>query len=125
MYPQAVGFNPGSSLLSGLSKKGGDVGAFAKGRAMANAAGLNMDRQQQNQEMGVRQMQADSQMRQQQNQNQMRRATNEVAERTAGGALDARQRVFDTGMNFDYAGLQKRQNMNLQQALLNNFARDL
>lgn len=125
MYPQAVGFNPGSSLLSGLSKKGGDVGAFAKGQAMANAAGLNMDRQQQNQEMGVRQMQADSQMRQQQNQNQMRRATNGVAERVASGALASRQRVFDTGMNFDYAGLQKRQNMNLQQALLNNFARDL
>lgn len=124
MYPQAVGFNPGSSLLSGLSKKGGDVGAFAKGQAMANAAGLNMDRQQQNQEMGVKQMQADSQMRQQQNQNQMQKATNQVAERVASGALDSRKKVFDTGMNFDYAGLQKRQNMNIQQALLNNFARE-
>jgi hypothetical protein len=125
MYPQAVGFNPGSSLLSGLSKKPGDAGAFAKGQAMANAASLNMDRQQQNQEMGVRQMQADSQMRQQQNQNQTQKATNQVAERVAGGALDSRKKVFDTSMNFDYAGLRKRQNMAIQQALLNNFARDM
>lgn len=124
MYPQAVGFKPGSSLLSGLAKKPGDVGAFAKGQAMANAADLNMQREQQNQKMGVEQMQADSQMRQQQNRNQMERATNDVQQRVAQGALDSRKNVFDKGMAFDYAGLQKRQQINLQQALLNNMARD-
>lgn len=124
MYQQAVGFNPGKSLLSGLAKKPGDAGAFATGQAMSNAADLNLAREKQNQSMGVQQMQADSQMRQQQNQNQTARATNEVQERTARSALDTRRQVFDAGMAFDYAGLQKRKNMQLQQTLLNNLARD-
>lgn len=123
MYTQAVGFNPGSKLLSGLSKKG-DVGAFAKGQAMADAAGLNMDRQKSNQDFGVEQMKQDSQLRQQGNQNMNSRALNGVQESTAKGALDSRRNVFNTGMNFDYAALQKRQQTQLQQSLLNNLARD-
>lgn len=123
MYTQAVGFNPGSKLLSGLSKKG-DVGAFAKGQAMADAAGLNMDRQKSNQDFGVEQMKQDSQLRQQGNQNMNNRALNGVQESTAKGALDSRRNVFNTGMNFDYAALQKRQQTQLQQSLLNNLARD-
>jgi len=124
MYANAVGFNPGSSLLSGLSKKGGDVGAFAKGQAMANAANLNMDRQKQNQDFGTQQMQQESQLRQQGNQNQAQRAGNEIQERVAQGGLNTRKNVFDTGMQFDYGALQKRRNVQLQQTLLNNLARD-
>lgn len=124
MYAQAVGFNPGKSLLSGLAKKPGDAGAFAKGQAMANAASLNLDREQKNQDAAVQQMKADSSLRQQGNQNQAQRAGNEVQERVAKGGLESRKNVFNTGMNFDYASLRKRQQMNLQQALLNNMARD-
>lgn len=124
MYAPAVGFNPGKSLLSGLAKKPGDAGAFAKGQAMANAASLNLDREQQNQQAGVQQMKTESGLRQQGNQNQAQRAGNEVQERVAKGGLQSRQNVFNTGMNFDYASLRKRQQMNLQQALLNNMARD-
>lgn len=124
MYSQAVGFNPGKSLLSGLAKKPGDAGAFAKGQAMANAASLNLEREQKNQEAGVQQMKADSGLRQQGNQNQAQRAGNEVQERVAKGGLESRRNVFDTGMGFDYASLRKRQQMNLQQSLLNNMARD-
>lgn len=124
MYAPAVGFNPGKSLLSGLAKKPGDAGAFAKGQAMANAADLNLNREQQNQQAGVQQMKAESGLRQQGNQNQAQRAGNEVQERVAKGGLQSRKSVFDTSMNFDYAALRKRQQTNLQQALLNNMARD-
>lgn len=120
----AVGQNPSKQLLSGLTKKTGDAGAFGKGQAMAAAAGLNMDREQKNQEFGLQQMKDDSQLRQQGNQNMNRRALNDVDARMQKGALDSRKSVFDTGMNFDYAALRKRQQMNLRQALLNNMARD-
>lgn len=123
MYTQAVGFNPGSGLLSGLSKKG-DVGAFAKGQAMADAAGLNMDRQKANQDFGVEQMKQDSQLRQQDNQNMNRKAVNQMQENTAQGQMDSRKQVFNTGMNFDYAALRKRQQNQLQQSILNNLSRD-
>lgn len=120
----AGGQNPSKQLLSGLTKKTGDAGAFGKGQAMAAAAGLNMDREQKNQEFGVQQMKEDSQLRQQGNQNMNQRALNDVDARMQKGALASRKAVFDTGMNFDYASLQKRQQMNLRQALLNNMARD-
>jgi hypothetical protein len=120
----AVGQNPSKQLLSGLTKKTGDAGAFGKGQAMAAAAGLGMDREQKNQEFGVQQMKEDSQLRQQGNQNMAQRAGNEVDARMQKGALDSRRSVFDTGMNFDYAALRKRKQTNLQQALLNNMARD-
>jgi hypothetical protein len=120
----ASGQNPSKQLLSGLTKKTGDAGAFGKGQAMAAAAGLNMDREQKNQEFGVQQMKEDSQLRQQGNQNMNQRAMNDVDARMQKGALDSRKSVFDTGMNFDYASLRKRQQTNLQQALLNNMARD-
>jgi hypothetical protein len=120
----AVGQNPSKQLLSGLTKKTGDAGAFGKGQAMAAAAGLNMDREQKNQEFGLQQMKDDSQLRQQGNQNMAQRAGNEVDARMQKGALASRKSVFDTSMNFDYASLRKRQQMNLQQALLNNMARD-
>lgn len=124
MIAQAVGFNPGKSLLSGLAKRPGDAGAFATGQAMAGAADLNLSREQQNQQAGVEQMQADSRLRQQNNQNQAQRGQNEVQERVAQGALDSRRTVFDKGLEFDYAGLRKRKQMNIRQALLNSMARE-
>lgn len=124
MYAPSVGFKPGNSVLSGL-RVGGDAGAFAKGQGMASAADLNLSAEQQNQQTGVNQMQADSQLRQQGNQNQARRAQNEVQERTAKGALDSRRAVFDTTMDFNYAGLRKQNQLRLRQALLNNVAREL
>lgn len=122
MYAQAVGFNPGRGLLSGLSKKG-DVGAYAKGTAMKDAAGLNMDRQSQNQEFGVQQMQQQAQLRQQGSQNKAQRAGNESQERMRAADLESRRQVFDTGMGYDYAALRKRQQNQLQQTILNGLAR--
>lgn len=123
MYQQAVGFNPGGRLLSGLSRKG-DAGAFGYGQAMSAAANLNLDKEKQNQEMGVQQMQADSQFRQRDAQNKTSRLQSDAQIRTRQGDLQSRKNVFDTSMAFDYAALNKRRQTSLQQALLNNMARD-
>jgi hypothetical protein len=123
MYEQAVGFSPSTRLLGGLTHKG-DVGAYAKGQAMASASGLEMDRQQKNQQLGVQAMQQESQQRQQQSQNHAARAGNETQSRIAQGDLANRQQVFNTGMNYDYAALQKRRNLDLQQLLVNHVARE-
>jgi len=123
MYGQAVGFNPGASVLSGLNKKG-PVGQFAAGQAMSSAANLNMNRDQANQKFGVEQMQEQSQQRQRDAQNRTTQANNAAEMRMRQGDLDSRSRVFDTSMDFDYAGLNRRRQLNLQQALLNDFARD-
>ena len=122
MNPQAVGFNPSSRLLSGLSPKP-NVGAYAKGKAMQAASGLEMDREAQNQKMGVQQMQQDSQQRQQQNQTSAQRGANESRERMQGAELDSRRSVFDVGNQFNYATLQRRNQINLQQSVLNGLAR--
>lgn len=122
MYGQAIGFNPGSGLLAGLSKKG-DVGAFAKGAAMREAAGLNMEKQKTNQDFAVEQMRQQSQLRQQNAQNSAQRAGNESQERMRGEDIAGRRRVFDTGMDYDYAALRRRQQNQLQQTILNGLAR--
>lgn len=122
MYAQAVGFNPGRGLLSGLSKKG-DVGAYAKGTAMRDAAGLNMDRQSQNQEFGVQQMQQQAQMRQKDTQNKAQKAENDTQFRMQGADLENRRKVFETSMDFDYAALRRRQQNQLRQTVLNGLAR--
>lgn len=121
MYPQAVGFNPGSQLLSGLSRKGSP---FAKGQAMQAAAGLGMDREQKNQDLALKTMQDESQQRQAAARNSAQAATNASQERVKQADIDHRGGVFNTNMGFDYAALQKRRTLNLQQALLNGMARD-
>ena len=123
MIPQPPTGAPKKSLLSGLAPDR-NVSAFAKGQQMQNAATMGMDRAQKQQEMGVSQMQEDAQQRQRTAQNYTTRAGNEAQERTAGATLDNRRNVFDLGMNFSYAGLQRRNQLNLQQALLSNAARN-
>ena len=123
MYSQAVGFNPGAKMLSGLNQKG-SVGAYAKGQAMAASAGLDMDREAKNQELGVQQMQQDSQLRQQDSQNKATSAGQASQYRVQKGGQDSRDTVFNTGMQYDYASLNKRRQTQLQQSLLNNLARD-
>jgi len=123
MYANAVGSNPGNSVLSGLRGKG-DAGAFAKGQGMAAAAGLNLEAANQNQQLGMQQMQDESGLRQKESQNKAQRAENDSQARMMKGALDNRRSAFDTNMAFDYAGLRKRQNLQIQQALLNGVMRD-
>ena len=83
-----------------------------------------MEKAQKQQEMGVSQMQEDSQQRQRQAQNYTSRAGNEAQERVGQSNLDTRRNVFNIGMGFDYGALQRKKQLNLQQALLNSAARD-
>jgi hypothetical protein len=114
---------PKPSLLSGLGSNR-DVAAYGKSRAFGAAAEMGMDRAQKQQEMGVSQMQEDSQQRQRQAQNYTSRAGNEAQERVGQSNLDTRRSVFNIGMGFDYGALQRRRQLNLQQALLNSAAKD-
>jgi hypothetical protein len=111
-------------VLSGLRSRGA-AAPYAKGLAMQSAAGLNMEGAKQNQQLGVAQMQADSQARVAQARNQADRAGNASRERVQSAGLDRRQSVFDIGRAFDYAGLQKRNNLRWQQALFNAAVSDL
>lgn len=125
MIPSSVGYSP-SGLLSGLrTKQPGDVGAFAKGQAMQGAAALGLESAKQNQQMGMKAEQQESQMRQAQSQLAAGKAQNSTQEQMAAGALANRQRNFNLGNAFDYAGLQKRKQLQWQQALLNNVAQDV
>jgi hypothetical protein len=123
MYGNAVGFNPRQNVLAGLPTKG-DVGAAAKGQAMAGAAGMRLDNQAANQELGVKQMSIDSTLRQKGNENAARKTMNGIDQRVKQGALASQRNVFNTGMNFSYAQLRKNQQTRLQQALLGGLMQD-
>ena len=120
----AVGFNPGQGVLSGLRAKGA-AAPYAKGLAMQSAAGLNAEREKQNQQLGVQQMQADSQARIATARNRAERAGNDSRERVQQASLGNRKSVFDLGMRYDYAGLQKRNQLRWQQALFDTAVSDL
>ncbi len=123
MYGNAVGFNPSGRLLGGLSKKG-PAGQSAYGQAMASAAGLNMDRAAQNQQLGMQQMQQRSELSQANARNRMAALGNQSQERMKGMEMDNRRQNFDAQMGWQYAGLNKRRQLEMQQTLLNNLARD-
>jgi hypothetical protein len=117
----AAGFNTSPSVLSGLSRK---ASPLAKGRAMQAGADLGMEREKSAQELSLQRMQDESQQRQTGARNAAQQASNASQERQQSGALASRGSVFDMGVGFDYAGLQKRRQLNLQQSLLNGLARD-
>lgn len=124
MYRNAVGFGAGSRLLGGLSTKGA-AGQSAYGQAMAAAAGLNMDRAKQNQQASVQQMQQRSDLAQSSARNRMNAYGNQSQERMKSAEMDNRLGAFETQMGWNYAGLNKQRQLNMQQALLNNLARDI
>lgn len=114
---------PGKSLLSGLGSNR-DVSAYTKGQQMQGDAALGMQRAQSQQESSVSSAQSEIQRRMRAAQNSANRFGNEAQERIAGSQLDNRRSVFDIGMGFDYAALNRRRQLNLQQSLLNGIARD-
>lgn len=119
MYQQAVGFSS-KGLLSGLTSKS----PFAKGQAMQAAAGLEMDREKQNQDLAVRQMKDDSQARQQQARNSVQAGANASQERMKTADLTHQRNMFDLNMRYDYTDFLKKNQLRVQQALLNGVARD-
>lgn len=124
MYNQAVGFNPKSSLLSGLKgKRNTAAGQMAYGQAMAGAADMNLARENQNADFGMKQFEADQGLRQAKAQNSAKQQIANTGHRVDKAGLANRKAVFDTNMRFSYDQLRKRQQMNLRQALLNQVAR--
>lgn len=123
MYGNAVGFNPSGRLLGGLSKKG-SAGQAAYGQAMAASAGLNMDRAKQNQQLGVQQMQQQSELSQGNARNRMAALGNQSQERMKDMEMDHRRSLFDAQMGWQYAGLNKRRDLDVRQTLLNNLSRN-
>lgn len=92
---------------------------------MQSAAGLGMKAQQQNQELGLKEMQQQNQMQQAGNRQAAEQASNRLQENLAEGALGSRQRNFMVGNAYDYAGLRKRRALQWQQALLNNASQEM
>jgi len=118
MIPQA----PKKSLLSGLGSP--DVSAFAKGRSMGGAAENAMNAAQQRQEMAVDSANSESQRNQRSAQNMASRFGNQMQESVGQSNLDTRKNVFGIGMDYDYAALQRRRQINLKHALIQGVARD-
>lgn len=110
-------------LLSGLSPSP-NVAAAAKGQQMQGQAALGMERAQQQQESALNSAQGEVQRRAQSSRNAASRFGNEMQEGIANAQQDTRRNVFDVGMGFDYAALQRRNQLNLRQSLLNGIARD-
>jgi hypothetical protein len=123
MYANAVTSSPKASLLSGL-RTSGNVGAFAKGQAMNNAAGMGLDAAQKNQDLGTQAMEQESKLRQAGNEVKAQRAGNGMQEQLAGQGFQNRQDVFNTGMAYDYAQMWKQRQNHYLQSLINASARD-
>lgn len=124
MYKQAVGFNPGKGLLSGL--KGGRntaAGQMAYGQAMAGAADMNLAREKQNADFGMQQFEAEQGLRQAKAKNNAQKEAANSSYRTAQADSQHRGELFAQNMKFSYDQLRKRQKMNLRQSLLNQVAR--
>lgn len=120
MYSNAVGFSP-SSVLSGLTKRQSQYG---KGLSMQAGAALGLARDKENQQFGVKQMQDVSQQRLAAFRNDADRQRNMAAERARQEQMTSQRAIDDVGLRFDYAGLQKRRQLQLQQSLLNSIARE-
>ena len=124
MYNQAVGFSPKSSLLSGLKgKRDTAAGQMAYGQAMAGAADLNLARQNQNAEFGMKQLEAEQGLRQAANRTNAQKASSELSRKASQENMSGRNEAFQKGLKFSYDQMRKGQRMNLRQALLNQAAR--
>lgn len=118
------GFSPQKSVLGGLGRKG-NAGAAAYGQAMAGASGLEMDRQAQDQKLGMSQMQQGFDMDRQKGRQNTEGTTNRMRELTQSEEALNRQQVFDTNINYQYGQLAKQRDMKKRQTALNVFARML
>ena len=122
--PLSIGFDPKNSVLGGL-KKSGNAGAAAYGQAMAGAAGMEMDKQAQDQQLGMAQMKQDSQMEAQKARQNAEGVTNRMREQTMGEQMSSRQKNFGRTMDGQYAQMAKQNHMRKRQMALDLFARML
>ena len=114
---------PAGGVLSGL-KTNPNASAFQGGLDAQADAARGMDDAKFGQDMAMRQTQQASQERQQRAQLNSQQAGSDSAARTQQFAMNARMGNINMNRAFDYAGLQKRNQLKWQQSLLNNLAGD-
>jgi|DEB0MinimDraft_6_1074348.scaffolds.fasta_scaffold06686_5 hypothetical protein len=88
--------NQKPGLLAGLSKKGGPAGAAAYGQAMAGMAGLNMDKAEKSQALGMQAMKQDGAFQRQGSQLNAQQTQNRMQEATQSEGMGSRERAFRT-----------------------------
>ena len=114
----------GGGVLSGL-KTNPNVSAFQGGMDAQADAARGMDIAKFDQDMAMRRTQQDSQERQQRSQLNAQKASSDSSARAQDFGMKARMGSINMNRAFDYAGLQKRNQLKWQQSLLNNLAGDM
>lgn len=116
--------NQGAGVLSGL-RGNPNVTAAKRGLDMQADAARGVESAKFDQDLAMRQAQQQSQERQQRAQNNAQQSASDAQARTQQMGLDSRLGNMQLGQAFNYAGLQKRNQMRWQQALLNNLSGEL
>lgn len=111
-------------VLSGL-RSNPNAAAFGKGRRMQASAGLGLENAKSAQQSSNEQMRQESAQRQQFAANSTAKAGNQTQERIQSAGLRNRANVFDTSLAYDYGALNKRRQLDFQQALLDGLTRSL
>lgn len=108
-------------VLGGL-RGNPNVSAFGRGQDMQADAERGMQGAQFDQDVDMRRTKQASDERMQRAQLNSQRGQSDAEARTQQMGLDSRMANIHLGQAFNYAGLQKRNQMRWQQALLNNMA---
>lgn len=118
MSYNAVGFNPGRSVMRGLA------GTSAYGKAMAGAAGLDLEASKANSGFALEQEKVGSEQRMQAAQNNARSQSASQERATQQMGMNSRKRNMQIGNMYDYAQLNKRKTLDKQQTVLGHLLGD-
>jgi hypothetical protein len=115
---------PIGGVLSGL-KSNPNVSAFQGGLDAQADAGRGMESAKFDQDMAMRRTQQESQERQKRAQLNTQQGISDAQAKSQEFALNARMGGINTNRAYDYAALQKRNQLKWQQSLLNHLAGDM
>lgn len=118
MSYNAVGFNPGRSVMRGLA------GTSAYGKAMAGAAQMNLEADKANSGFALEQEKVGSEQRMQAAQTSARKQADSAERATQQLGLGSRQKNMRMGNRYDYAKLNKRKQLDKQQTVLGHLLGD-
>ena len=115
----AVGFNPGESLLRGLR------GTSGYGEAMAAASQMNMEADKANKGHQLKQMESATQQRQAAARNNAQQQQAAMGRKTQENQINHKKRMSDMNNRMGYRQLNKKKGLEKKQTVLNHLARDL
>jgi len=115
----AVGFNPGQSLLKGLR------GTSGYGQAMAAASQMNLEADKANKGHQLKQMESDTQQRQAAARNNAQQQQAAIGRKTQANQINHKKRMSDMNNRMGYQQLNKKKGLEKKQTVLNYLARDL